>query len=147
MPDPMTSLVLVALGGAMGALSRYLLTVAAFKAIRLELWVGIMVVNIVGCLLIALTAAGLVGADGSPGSFARWLAGIFGVSNEAALNRGHLLFMTGMLGGFTTFSTAMLDVYVLWRLKGRGYAMLTLFLTPLFGLLAVLVGLRIGGGS
>ena len=130
----------------MGALSRYLLTVAVVKAIRLELWVGIMVVNIVGCLLVGLTAGSLVGVDGSPGSFAGWLAGIFKVSDEAAVSRGHLLFITGMLGGFTTFSTAMLDVYVLWRLKSRASAMLTLFLTPLFGLLAVVIGLKIGGG-
>ena len=145
MPDAMTSLGLVALGGAMGALSRYLLTLTALKAIRVELWIGIMVVNILGCLLIGITTVGLVAADGSPGPFARWISGFFGVSGEASMMRGHLLFLTGMLGGFTTFSTAMLDVYVLWRVKGRGYAIMTLFLTPFFGLLAVVAGFRIGG--
>ncbi|MCH2161588.1 MAG: CrcB family protein [Phycisphaerales bacterium] len=146
MPDGMTSLGLVALGGGIGALLRYLLTIAALKALRIELWVGIMVVNVLGCFLIAVCAASLVLADGSPGPFAHWLAHALGVSAEAAMARGHLLFMTGLLGGFTTFSTAMLDVYVLWLLKGRALAMLNLFLTPLLGLLAVVVGFKFGGG-
>ncbi|MCH2163012.1 MAG: CrcB family protein, partial [Phycisphaerales bacterium] len=131
---------------AVGAVLRYLLTIAALKTVRLELWVGIMLVNVLGCFLIGICAASLVLTDGSPGPFAHWLAHAFGVSEEAALTRGRLLFMTGILGGFTTFSTAMLDVYVLWRLKSRASAMLTLFLTPLFGLLAVVIGLKIGGG-
>ena len=139
-------MLLVGLGGAVGAVLRYLLTVGMFRYLGLQLWLGIMLVNVVGCLLIGLCAAGLVLAEGAPGPMAVWLARISGASAEATMERGHLLFMTGLLGGFTTFSTAMLDVYVLWRLQNRAFAMWNLFLTPILGLLAVMAGLRIGGG-
>ena len=55
-----------------------------------------------------------------------------------AAHRGHLLLMTGVLGGFTTFSTAMLDVFVLWRQDKKVSAAFTLVVTPIAAILAVI---------
>ncbi len=75
------TLLLVALGGAGGALARYLVTrwVKARTATPLPL--ATLGVNLAGCLLL-----GLLTGSGGPGS-------------------ARLLLGTGGLGGFTTFST------------------------------------------
>ena len=116
----------VALGGAIGASCRYLVGVGVLRMLGPTSFpLGVLGVNILGS---ALMGAFVV------------LAAHKGLTHLSPF------VMTGVLGGFTTFSTAMLDVYVLWRLQNRAFAMWNLFLTPILGLLAVMAGLRIGGG-
>ena len=79
-----TSIIQVAIGGAIGAVGRYLTGVAAVRVMGHGYPWGTLTVNIVGSFLMGVLIIVLMGKDG-------------GV-------RMAPLFMTGMLGGFTTFS-------------------------------------------
>lgn len=95
-------LALVALGGALGAVSRYLLVLAstrwnaAFGAAP-GFPLGVAIANILGGLLIGALAVALA-RNGAP---------------------ARAFLITGLLGGFTTFSAFSLDVVTLWE-NGRG---------------------------
>ncbi len=102
MPPPSPAMfALVALGGAIGATLRYGATVVALRRFGPDFPVATLAVNVVGSFLLGLAAAFLVEPPTSDG--ARWRAA---------------LLMTGVLGGFTTFSTFSLDAVGL-ALKGR----------------------------
>lgn len=75
---------LVALGGAVGTLARYLLDTAIGD--RWGVPFGILVINVAGAYLLGLLVEGL-----APGGSDRWRA-------------TRLLLGTGVLGGFTTYS-------------------------------------------
>jgi fluoride ion exporter CrcB/FEX len=62
----------------------------------------------------------------------RWVA-LYRVAGMSAL-------LTGLLGGFTTFSTFGLDTFVLARTHGTMYAMVNVGVQVVGGLLAVAVG-------
>ena len=111
-----TALAAISAGGALGAAGRYLIG---------ETWptpagsfpVGTLAINVLGCALI----------------------GVLMVLITEVWSRQRLLrpFLgTGVLGGFTTFSTYTVDIQ---RLAGRhmGTALLYLALTPIGALLAV----------
>ena len=122
------SLLLVAAGGAAGAVARHLLAgwvQQSGAAPRFPL--GTLLVNLAGCLAVGLLA-GL--AERHPG----WL--------EAELRQ---LLVVGVLGGFTTFSAFGLETVQLlrrgeWLLAG-GYVGASVVL----GLALVLLGLRVAG--
>jgi CrcB protein len=75
-----------------------------------------MAVNTVGCLAMGL-ALGCVVND-----------------------RVHAFLLAGVLGGFTTFSTAMLDAWLLWRFGRRVAAGICLMGTPVLAVIAVIGG-------
>jgi CrcB protein len=85
------SLVLVALGGAVGSVLRYVISHAGLVLLGAGFPWGTLAVNIVGSALI-----GVFGA--------------LGIAGEA-----RLLLVTGLLGGFTTFSAFSLETGVLWE--------------------------------
>ncbi len=87
----MTHLLLVALGGAIGAAFRHLSGIAALRLMGLAFPWGTLFVNVFGSLLMGL--------------FIAWLTKRSGTSNEL-----RLFVATGILGGFTTFSAFSLDV-------------------------------------
>jgi CrcB protein len=86
-----TSLLLVALGGAAGSVLRHLVSLLAAAQLGAGFPWGTLAVNIVG--------SGLIGAA----------AGL-GVQGEA-----RLLLVTGLLGGFTTFSAFSLETAALYE--------------------------------
>lgn len=86
----MTSLALVALGGAAGSVLRYLTSVLAIELLGPAFPWGTLAVNAIGSLVIGMMA----GAD---------------VEGQA-----RLLLVTGVLGGFTTFSAFSLEATMLW---------------------------------
>ena len=88
----MTALLLVALGGGMGAAARY----ALVRAMPARFPWGVLVANVVGSFLLGILLAGAA-------QDVRLLAGV------------------GFCGGLTTFSTFSLDTLVLAR-EGRGGA-------------------------
>lgn len=92
----MIEFLVVALGGAVGCAARYATSLGAARVLGTGFPFGTMLVNVVGSLL-----AGL----------------IFGIAEQRTgippLLR--LLAMTGFLGGFTTFSTFMLETVTLLR--------------------------------
>lgn len=93
------TLLTVALGGAIGAVLRFLVISASLRGFGPGFPAGTMIVNVAGSLAMGLVAVALT--ERLPGSF-----------------RGMAPFlMTGVLGGFTTFSAFSLDA---WYLIERG---------------------------
>lgn len=112
----------VALGGAVGSVLRFATTravgVTGFPA-------GTMIVNIVGSFLMGLIAAGMA---------QRW-------GNAYAP-----LLMTGVLGGFTTFSAFSLDTLALWEREQTTLAALYVAGSVAFSLISVIAGMAAGRG-
>lgn len=92
----------VALGGAIGSVGRYLTGLAATRAFGASLPMGTLIVNIAGSFVTGLLFIALERGDG----------------------RHVPLLMTGILGGFTTFSAFSLDSFRLWE---RGDVVLAAF--------------------
>ena len=114
----------VALGGAIGASARYGVNIMATRLVP-GLPVGTLVVNVLGCMAMGLLASGL------------------------ALRGGQHLapfLLTGVLGGFTTFSAFALDTTVLRQRGDSGLAMGYVLASVVLSLAAVSAGLAIGRG-
>ena len=109
----------VFLGGGLGASLRWL--VAAYVPHH---W-GTMTVNVAGAFLIGLLY-GCVAA---------------GTVLKPELK---LFLMTGLLGGFTTFSTYLLDFAVLCEKSDFGQAAVYLSLSVIVGLAFLFAGIRLG---
>ena len=92
----MNAILLVASGGAIGSVSRYLVGILMTRMFGAAFPYGTLTVNIVGGLLMGL--------------FIELLARRFDGSSEL-----HLFVAIGILGGFTTFSSFSLDVVLLWQ--------------------------------
>jgi fluoride exporter len=84
----------VALGGAVGASARYLTNVAVLRGIGPGFPWATVIVNVVGSFLMGVLVV--------------WLA------EKGAMRLAPFL-MTGILGGFTTFSAFSLDAVSLWE--------------------------------
>ncbi len=119
----MTKLLLIAGGGAVGAVSRYYLAGWAQRLVSGTFPLGTLTVNVLGCLLI-----GILGA---------FFGGPHLVRQEY-----RLLLMIGVLGGFTTFSTFGLETVTLINAGQFTQAGLNVLLSNGLGLLAVLLGYR-----
>lgn len=111
---------LVALGGAIGSVSRYLLAGLVQRASGSLFPFGTLAVNLLGCLLIGL------------------LAPLVGLRSTL-----RLFLLIGVLGGFTTFSTFGLETFRL--LEDREYlrAAANVFASVVVGLAGVWAGYRI----
>jgi CrcB protein len=90
------NILLIAIGGALGSVCRYLLSSAVLRALGTLFPAGTFVVNVIGCLVFGV----LVGAAQER----------FTLTPDA---RAFLL--AGVLGGFTTFSSYMNESFVLMR--------------------------------
>lgn len=103
MPLQLQFLLLVFLGGGLGSAMRYGVNLATVAWFGPHFPWGTLTVNVVGSAIM--------------GAFAGWiLTREPGTGSDAI----RLFFMTGVLGGFTTFSAFSLDIVVLWQ---RGAAM------------------------
>lgn len=127
-------LLLVALGGAAGAVARYTLSGRIQERVGgLFPW-GTAAVNLVGCLLAGLVAGVLAGAAPGGGSAASATPG----------GMAQALVVAGFLGAFTTFSGFAADTV---RLSGSGErprALLYLAGSLVLGILAAGVGFLAG---
>lgn len=122
----MTQLLLVGMGGFVGAVSRYLVSGLVHRLLPLShLPVGTLVVNVTGCLVI-----GLLGA----------LADARGLFSGPT----RLLVFIGALGGFTTFSTFAFETLALARDGETFPAAANVALHLILCLLAVVAGDAIG---
>ncbi len=115
-----TTLISVALGGAIGASARYLTNVAVARAVGFGFPLGTMVVNVVGSFLMGVLVVVLARKGGN--AFAPFL-------------------MTGVLGGFTTFSAFSLDTLTLAERGAFGQAGLYAGLSVALSLGAIVLGL------
>jgi CrcB protein len=117
----MMNLVLVALGGAVGAVARYGVTIGAARWLDLAFPWGTLIVNVTGGLAMGLLAAR------------------FGPEQEAA----RLALGVGVLGGFTTFSAFSLETVRLMEHQ-PGLAMLYAAASVVLSVGACWAGLMLG---
>ncbi|CAB4965234.1 unannotated protein [freshwater metagenome] len=113
-------LVVIAVGGAVGSLARHSVSIIIGAHDPQALPWGTLGVNVTGCLAIGALATAL------PVVAARWWL--------------RPLLITGVLGGFTTFSAFALETGVLLDVGSAGTAALYVGGTVLAGLLAVHLG-------
>ena len=90
------NLLLIAIGGAFGSVARYLLSMFVLRVTGTLFPLGTFVVNVVGCLVFGAIAG----------------AAIQRVQLTPALR---LFLLTGILGGFTTFSSYAFESFALLR--------------------------------
>ena len=100
----MSKLLYVALGGAAGAVARYLVGMQTLRAFGPNWPWGTFAVNIVGGFLM--------------GALAGWLAH----RGDADQERWRLLLGVGVLGGFTTFSAFSLEAALMIERRDYGQA-------------------------
>lgn len=122
----MIHLLLVALGGALGASLRHLSGLAMLRLAGPGYPWGTLFVNIAGSLAMGLLIGWLVKRSGAGA-----------VSSENL----RLLLATGVLGGFTTFSAFSLDVANMWQRGDVAAAFSYVFASVLLSILAVFLGL------
>jgi len=120
----MPQLLLVALGGAIGAAARHLVNIAALRLWGPAFPWHTAAINVAGSFLMGVLIAVLARRAGVAPEWRLFLA-------------------TGVLGGFTTFSAFALDFAVLWQRDASAQALLYVLASVLGSLLAVFAGLAL----
>lgn len=115
------NLIYIALGGAIGAVLRYLAGNAAAKCFNPQLPYGTFIINITGCFMMGLLMALIV-------------------DKGLLLPVWRLFLCVGVLGGFTTFSSFGYEVYTLLAEGNLAYGFLYAALSCLLGILAAALG-------
>jgi fluoride exporter len=118
----MKLVLLAAAGGALGSSVRYLVTVGAGKLLGPGFPWGTLIVNVAGCFIMGL----LVG---------------LGAARLTITDEARIFLMTGILGGFTTFSAFSADFALLVERKNFGLAALYVSGSVALSLFAVFAGL------
>lgn len=118
----MNSIFAVAVGGAIGSTARYLLNLQAMRLWGTNFPWGTLGVNVLGCFVM--------------GAIAEGLALRFNVPSEV-----RSFMMTGILGGFTTFSAFALDAGNMIERHDAGLAALYVVASVGGSLLALFFGL------
>lgn len=113
-------LLLAAACGGLGAATRYLVDLGVARLAGARFPWGVMLINVTGSLALGL---------------------VVGMLPDAAFVVG-----AGFLGGYTTFSTAMVDTVALWRDGERRASALYAAGMLLAGLAAAGLGLAVGAG-
>ncbi|WP_421780676.1 fluoride efflux transporter CrcB [Kiloniella litopenaei] len=117
----MKMLAVVALGGAIGAIGRYLVIITMGSMVGTMIPVGTLTVNIVGSFAMGI------------------LVPLIGVGDLVSQELRAFL-TVGLLGAFTTFSTFSMDVVVLFQRDAIGLAALYLFLSVFLSIAAFVAG-------
>lgn len=121
----MFPLAAVAVGGALGAVARYQLSLWVHARWPSAFPTGTLVVNLVGCLLIGVLAGTLD-------------------SRMPVSPAARLFFGVGILGAFTTFSTFELETLLAIERGHTDIALSYVAASVIVGLAAVWVGLHLG---
>lgn len=116
------SLLQVALGGAIGASARYLTNLGAMRYLGPGFPYATVIVNVLGSFLMGVLVVVLARKGGT--AYAPFL-------------------MTGLLGGFTTFSAFSLDTLSLWERGQPGLAALYVGGSVILSLAAIMAGLGV----
>jgi len=112
---------LVLLGGGIGSLFRYLVSVFVNHKTSSPFPYKTLLVNVIGCFLIGYLS--------------------MRIQNNHHLSSLKLFFVTGFLGGFTTFSTFSYETILLYQNGHTRTAFLNIALSTVAGLIAVLFGM------
>ena len=122
----LTSLLHVALGGALGARARYLVGVGAVRLLGHGFPWATLVVNVLGSLAMGALVVLLAQKDAT---------------------RLAPLLMTGLLGGFTTFSAFSLDAVTLYERGQVGAAAGYVAVSVVFSIGALFAGMTLMKGA
>jgi CrcB protein len=118
----MQNLLAVAIGGALGAMCRYIATMACVRWFSAPIVYATFTVNVVGCFCLGLFAASTLGRD---------------TLATAAI-------AIGFLGGLTTFSTFSMETVRLLQSGAAAAAVLNIAASVLIGIAALTAGLQVG---
>jgi CrcB protein len=119
----MRILLLIGTGSFIGGVFRYLVSQLIQNRVSITFPYGTFWVNITGCFLIGL---------------------LFGLSDKGNLDPGWKFFLvTGLCGGYTTFSAFSIDSISLFRDGQLLYGLLYISGTVIFGLLATMSGIAL----
>lgn len=121
----MLNFVFVALGGALGAVARYMISLIPA---RTDFPVLTLITNILGAILIGF----VVGVTAKKGD----------VSQNTVL-----FWKTGVCGGFTTFSTFSLESYQLFENKSYALGGLYVTLSVLSCIVGIIIGKKLASGN
>ncbi len=109
----------VALGGALGAVCRYWVSVSLLSVSGYKFPFATLSVNVIGSLLMGILYVLIVEKGGLP-------------------DQTRNILMVGFLGAFTTFSTFSLDAISLWQNGGQLMALIYVFATVALCLIAII---------
>lgn len=115
----------VAIGGALGAVARYLINISPLATVFDRFPFPTFVINIIGSFLIG------------------FLMIVFADKIEVSENL-RMAIIVGFLGAFTTFSTFEMEIFGLMRERQLLIALLYLFLSVIVGFLGVMAGVALG---
>lgn len=120
----MKAILIIWLGGGIGSVFRYLVQLGINKLVTVTFPAGTFLVNITGCFVIGL---------------------LYGLSGRyAALTSEWRLFLiTGLCGGYTTFSSFSYESISLFRQGNYTYFILYTVLSVLIGLFSTIGGMNI----
>ena len=121
----MSKLLLVFLGGGLGAMARYLVGVRALQAFGPAWPYGTLLVNVTGGLAMGV------------------LAGVWAHRGGPHQQAWQLLLGVGVLGGFTTFSAFSLETALMIEKRAYGQAMSYATASVLLSVLALFAGLML----
>lgn len=114
----------IACGGALGATLRYYVAVSINAKLGDAFPYGTLTINMAGCLLLGLTVSFCLRHPEMP----------FPIK---------LFIITGLLGGFTTFSTFSLETFEL-LLNNTVFGFMNIALSLIGGLVMIALGMRLG---
>jgi len=113
------TLLQVGIGGAIGSILRYAMGVAVMRAAGTSFPVAVLPVNILGSFLMGV---------------------LFVVLTQRDLMYLGPLLMTGVLGGFTTFSAFSLETFVLYERGELGLAAIYVLCSVVFSVMGLALG-------
>ena len=116
----------VAIGGAVGAVGRYLINILPLSSIFEKFPFPTFFINVIGSFLIGFLL-------------------ILFTDKVAVSDNFRLAVLVGMLGAFTTFSTFELELYGLMKDGSIVMAFGYLFLSVLTGFIGVIAGITLAG--
>lgn len=121
------TLIQVALGGAIGATGRYLVNMGALRLIGPGFPAGTLAVNVLGSFLMGVMFVLLMGKGDGARVWSPFL-------------------MTGILGGFTTFSAFSLDALTLYERGQPTMAAAYVLASVMLSILALMAGVALARG-
>jgi CrcB protein len=120
----MTRVLLIGLAGALGTLARYFVGIYASRTMGTGFPYGTLIVNVLGCFLIALVSQ-------------------LALSTSAISPTVKITLTTGFMGGFTTYSSFNYETTSLLRERAWATGMLNVGVTLLGCFVAGLLGLAV----
>ncbi|MEM9846028.1 MAG: fluoride efflux transporter CrcB [Pseudomonadota bacterium] len=114
------TLLQVGIGGAIGSVLRYTMGLAVMRAVGTSFPVAVLPVNIVGSFLMGL---------------------LFVILTHRDMTHLGPLLMTGVLGGFTTFSAFSLETFILYERGEIGLAVTYVLASVVFSVLGLALGI------